>query len=143
MPKKPLHLVKLCVGVDTLDDYAHWAQERLANMRERGEAEQLFHITRMVPRRAEEVVGNSLYWVIKGHIQARQQVLAVEPFQDTDGVRRCRLVLDNHIVPVEWKRKRAFQGWRYFKGQPPADLPDGGGGLPPALHRELADLGLL
>ena len=140
---KPVHLVKLCVGVDSLDDLSRWADERLAGMRERGEREQLFHVTRMVPRRADEVIGNSLYWVIKGHIQARQQVLAIEPFRDGEGVKRCRLVFDNRIVPVEWKRKKAFQGWRYLKGTPPADLPDGGVGLPPALHRELAELGLL
>ena len=142
-PKKPLHLVKLCVGVESLEQFQTWAEGRLESLHAAGEREQLFHVTRMTPKRAEEVVGNSLYWVIKGHIQCRQQVIAIEPFQDTDGVRRCRLVFDNAIVPTEWRRKKAFQGWRYFKGRPPPDLPHGQEGLPPALHRELAELGLL
>ena len=136
---RPLHLVKLCVGVATLDEYeTHVAARRAADPHG-----QQFHVTRMVPRRADEVVGNSLYWVIKGNIQCRQRIEAIEPFTDGDGVRRCRLVLGADIVPTEWKRKRAFQGWRYLKGRPPADLPEGAVGLPDALRRELLELGLM
>ena len=137
--RKPLHLVKLCVGVESLDDYERWVAARHA-----ADPENLpFHVTRMVPKRAAEVIGNSLYWVIKGNIQCRQTVEAIEPFEDADGERRCRLVLGPDIVPVEWKRKRPFQGWRYLKGRPPTDLPEGAVGLPDALRRELLELGLM
>lgn len=136
---RPLHLVKLCVGVESLEDYERSAAQRRALDPDGRQ----FHVTRMVPKRAAEVVGNSLYWVIKGSIQCRQTIEAIEPFEDADGVRRCRLVLGPEIVPVEWKRKRPFQGWRYLKGRPPADLPEGAVGLPDALRRELMELGLM
>ena len=144
----PLHLVKLCVGVDSLEDYEGWCEERWrsreAAQAETGELPRLWHVTRMVPRRGREVIGNSLYWVIRGQIQARQRIDALEPFEDADGVRRCRIVLDRTVVPTEWKRKRAFQGWRYLQGRAaPPDLPEGAVGLDPRLRRELADLGLL
>ena len=136
---KPLHLVKLCVGVESLEQYEAFVAER----RQRDPAGRQFHVTRMVPKRAAEVVGNSLYWVIKGNIQCRQTVEAIEPFEDGEGIRRCRLVLGDEVVPVEWKRKRPFQGWRYLKGKPPADLPEGAVGIPDTLRRELLELGLI
>ena len=134
---RPLHLVKLCVGIDTLEDYEARVRERLAA------AGEVVHVTRMVPVRRDEVVGNSLFWVIRGNIQCRQRVESIEPFVDGEGVRRCRLVLDPTIVPVEWRRKRPFQGWRYLKGAVPADLPEGAIGIPDRLRRELMDLGLM
>ena len=137
--KKPLHLVKLCVGIDSLEHYEAVAAKR----RGRDAQGRQFHVTRMVPRRAAEVVGNSIYWVIRGSIQCRQTIEAIEPFEDEEGVRRCRIVLGERIVPVEWKRKRPFQGWRYLKGKPPADLPEGAAGLPAALRHELLELGLM
>ena len=106
------------------------------------------HVTRMTPKRAEDLVdGGSLYWVIKGQIAARQALLAVEPFRDADGVGRCRLWLDGEVVAVAPRPMRAFQGWRYYapKDAPP-DLDESQAGvaaMPEALRRELASLGLL
>ena len=134
---RPLHMVKLLVGIDSLEAYEASVRQRLEN------AGEVVHVTRMVPVRRDEVIGNSLFWVIRGNIQCRQRVDAIEPFRDEEGVRRCRLVLDPLVVPVEWKRKKAFQGWRYLKGTPPADLPEGAVGLPGDLRRELLELGLM
>ena len=137
---KPLHLVKLCVGIESLEQYEAAAAARRAADPDGRQ----FHVTRMVPKRAAEVVGNSLYWVIRGNIQCRQTIEAIEPFVDADGVRRCRLVLGERIVPVEWKRKRAFQGWRYLKPEDaPEDLGEGfgDGELPPSLMKKLVELG--
>lgn len=136
--------MKLCVGVQSLEQYSQWSEQRWNERRAAGIEPPLFHVTRMVPKRRDELVGNSLFWVIAGQIQCRQKLLAIEPFEDEEGIRRCRLVLDRDVVPTEWKRKRAFQGWRYLsKRAAPKDLPPGFEGMPEKLRRELDDLGLL
>lgn len=143
-----LHLVKLCVGVDTIDELTAHIGERLAVLKARGEPAEQLHTTRMVPKRAEELLeGGSLYWVIKGNVQARQRLLDIRPFTDGEGISRCRLVLEPVVRPTEWQPRRAFQGWRYLKAQEaPRDLAGEGEGildLPPEMRRELASLGLL
>ena len=91
--------------------------------------------------------GGSLYWVIRGNVQVRQRLLGVRPFRDKDGIQRCRLVLEPKTIATDWQPRRAFQGWRYLKPEDaPRDLrhrAPGFGELPPALRRDLADLGLL
>ncbi len=140
-----LHLVKLCVGVDSLEDMQAWCSTRLARMSEAGEEPQLFHITRMTPKRADELLnGGSLYWVIKGQIQARQQLVDIVRFTDDEGVGRCKLVLGSDLIATRLIPKRAFQGWRYLvDAEAPDDLASGGSGLPAELRRELSELGLL
>lgn len=103
----------------------------------------------MVPKRLAEIAGQgSIYWVIRGTLCCRQAIAAIEPFTGTDGISRCRIVLDPSIVPVAPRPCRPFQGWRYLEpADAPADLDAGGGSglteLPEALRRELASLGLL
>ena len=64
----PLHLLKLAVGVDDLDQLRRLRAARLA---ERGGN---WVWTRNRPRRAEEVLaGGSIYWVIRGQIRVRQR----------------------------------------------------------------------
>jgi hypothetical protein len=143
-----LHLIKLCVGADSIEDLEHWIEFRLREKRLAGEKEEQFHTTRMAPKRAEELIaGGSLYWVIKGNVQCRQRLLEIRPFVDPEGISRCHLVLEPKVVATDWQPRRAFQGWRYLKAaEAPADLAPGRAGwqaLPPELRRELADLGLL
>ena len=143
-----LHLVKLCVGADSIADLEEWIAERMAERRRVGEFERHAHITRMTPRRAEELVnGGSLYWVIKGLISARQKLLEIDPFVDAAGIGRCRLWLEPRVVAVAPRPMRAFQGWRYFAGKDsPPDLDAAGVGaaaMPEALRRTLGELGLL
>jgi len=142
-----LHLIKLCVGCDSIEDLAAWQAERLRARRRAGEKKpRLFHRTFQMPkRRAELLDGGSLYWVIKGIIQVRQRLLAIRPFTDNEGIHRCGLVLEPKLVLTDWQPKSAFQGWRYFpEKDAPNDLRPGRGGddLPPALRAELAELGL-
>ncbi len=144
----PLHLVKLCVGVDSIEDLEGWIAHRLKEAKRAGKPLVHGHTTRMVPKRADELIdGGSLYWVIRGNIQVRQRILDVRPFRDKDGIQRCRIVLDPEAVPTEWQPRRAFQGWRYLKPEDaPRDLGAARAGmrdLPPELRRDLADLGLL
>ena len=144
----PLHLIKLCVGAESIADLEEWIAERVGERVRRGGKARSQHVTRMVPTRAAELVdGGSLYWVIKGQLAARQRLIEVEPFVDTDGIGRCRLWMDREIVPVRPRPYRAFQGWRYLadKDAPP-DLAKSGAGaaeMPEELRRALGELGLL
>ena len=142
----PLHIIKLCVGCDSLSDLAAWQKKRLKEKRAKGQKPELVHVTRMTPKRAEEVLdGGSLYWVIKGQIAARQKLLALRPVKK-NGVPHCGLVYDKKLVAVVARPRRPFQGWRYLDARDaPSDLADtkGAKGLPEVLQRELAALGLL
>lgn len=144
----PLHLIKLCVGCDSIQDLQDWIEENRALHRRLKRSYEQTHTTRMVPKRADEIVlGGSLYWVIRGQVACRQKLLEIRPFTDQDGVGRCHLVLDQNISPVEPRPYRPFQGWRYLEAKDaPRDLAHGAGDLgqmPESLRRELADLGLL
>jgi hypothetical protein len=140
-----LHLIKLCVGCDSVEDLAEWIDLRIKEKKRQGQPAEHVHVTRMVPKRMAELLdGGSLYWVIKGTVQVRQKLLDVQPFVDKEGIGRCRLVLSPKLVRTEWQPKRPFQGWRYFdKADAPRDLRQvKGDDLPPALIAELAGLGL-
>jgi hypothetical protein len=140
-----LHLIKLCVGVDSIEDLREWQTERLAQLKKRGQKLELKHTTRMVPKRREELLdGGSLYWVIKGYMSVRQPLIDIRPFVDKEGVSRCHLVYDKEMVLVAPRPRRAFQGWRYLVAkEAPPDVGKAGKGLPEKLQRELAELGLL
>jgi hypothetical protein len=138
-----LHLLKLCVGAESVADLRAWTKMR----RSRGAGVHA-HVTRMFPKRAEELLdGGSLFWVIKGQISARQKLIGIEPFVDSAGIKRCALQLDDEVVAVRPRPHRAFQGWRYFEpAEAPPDLDSAASGLaemPEALRRQLSDLGLI
>jgi hypothetical protein len=143
-----LHLIKLCVGCDSVKDLEDWIKQKLKEKKKRGHKPERFHTTRMVPKRAEELLaGGSLYWVVRGQIMCRERLLEIRPFVDRDGVGRCRLVLDGKLVLVEPRPYRAFQGWRYLADKDaPRDLDRAAPGardMPENLRRELRELGLL
>src|ERR1051325_12061443 len=129
----PLHLIKLSVGTDSIEDLEAWIEQKLKEQKKRGvKKPERFHTTRMVPKRVEEILhGGSIYWVIKGEILCRERILDIRPFVDKDGIGRCRLVLDPKCVPVRPRADRALQGWRYLgpQGAPP-DLARHGRGHP-------------
>jgi hypothetical protein len=143
-----LNLIKLCVGADSVEDLRGWIDFRLGQMRTAGTVPEQFHTTRMVPKRASEIIGQgSLYWVIKGRVQCRQHILDIRPFIDNEGISRCNIILDPEVVLTLSQPRRPFQGWRYFKPEDaPADIGAGDGGLealPADMRNELADLGLI
>ena len=143
-----LHLIKLCVGCDSVKDLKDWIRERLADKRRRGQPVEHIHTTRMVPKRAAELLdGGSLYWVIRGEILCRERLVDVRPFVDRDGIGRCRLVLGPKVIPTEPRPYRAFQGWRYLAPKDaPKDLDRAApqsSHMPEELRRELRGLGLL
>jgi len=143
-----LHLLKLCVGADSIQDLQEWVAEKALNAIAAGLEPHSVHTTRMVPKRAEELLdGGSLYWVIKGQVMARQKLLDIETFTGGDGIQRCHLLLGPEVIETASQPKRPFQGWRYLKDEEaPRDLGRLGedvAALPESLRRELAELGLL
>jgi len=142
-----LHLIKLCVGVESVEDLEGWIALKLEEKRRSGLAIDHFHTTRMVPKRVEELLsGGSIYWIIKGGVQCRQRLLDIQPFTDAEGIGRCRLILEPEIIRTEWQPRRPFQGWRYLDPKDaPGDLAgaESGEELPLELRRELTELGLL
>lgn len=139
-----LHLAKLAVGIR---DIAHLRDVQAARAAARPP---LRHQTRSFPRRtAELTAGGSIYWVIRGAMVVRQQVLDVQEDRWDDATRCAGLVLHPDLVPVEGRPVKAFQGWRYLAhAEAPADLGRdgpalGADGLPDGLRRELQTLCLL
>jgi hypothetical protein len=143
-----LHLIKLCVGCDSIGDLEEWIEENRSHYRRLGRDFEQTHTTRMMPKRVDELLGGgSLFWVIRGQVACRQTLLDVRPFTDSDGIGRCRLVLDPAVVPVEPRPYRPFQGWRYLAVKDaPRDIDLKAGDIakmPEDMRRELAELGLL
>ncbi len=139
-----LNLIKLSVGSESVDTLIDWQETRRAQS-EDGLAR---HVTRMWPKRADEVLaGGSIFWVIQGFVQCRQRVLRFDEVIGSDGIRRCAFVLDPEIVRTRTAKKRPFQGWRYLNASDsPADLPKARGqddALPPSLSAALADIGVV
>ena len=142
-----LNLVKLCVGADTVDDLVQWQDQRSADRRAKGEDPRPRHVTRMWPRRADELLdGGSLYWVFRGAVLARQQIEDLQEVIDEQGIRRCAIVMSPQIVHVETRPRRPFQGWRYLTGDdapPDLDGPVAEVGLPVELALALNDIGVV
>lgn len=109
----------------------------------RVEGGRLSIVTRYRPRRHAELVGGSLYWIIKHRLVVRQRILDFG--ESGDG--RCRIELDARIVPVRTRPKRAHQGWRYLAAEDaPEDFEGGADALaemPPRMLNELARLALI
>ena len=137
-----IHLVKLCVGADDIDDLVQW-QKHLQKTYKR-----VFHTTRMVPRRVPDLLDNgSIYWVIKRQIRVRQPIADVEEFVDDQGIRRCHLHLDPELVLTRLQARRPFQGWRYLTPEDaPVDMPSDieiVEDMPEDMRHELSEMGLL
>ncbi|MFD1881370.1 DUF1489 family protein [Paracoccus pacificus] len=135
-----VHLAKLCVGADSPADLERWIASRWGG----GTAT---HVTRMWPRRADEILaGGSLYWVFKGVMSARQRIIGLDQVTGEDGINRCAIRLDPTLVRVMAVPRRPFQGWRYLSADDaPPDLPAGREteeSLPPAIAAALAEMGL-
>lgn len=144
-----VHLIKLCVGAESIEDLGVWQTQRLQAMQAAGDKRpQLTHRTFQTPKRRDDLLdGGSLFWVIKGLVQARQRLVDLGAGIKDDGSPCCLLVLDDRLVPVRPVPRRPFQGWRYLDAaDAPADLKAGEQGLtelPSKMRKELAELGLI
>lgn len=100
-------------------------------------------VTRFRPKRADELIGGSIYWIVKHRITARNTIIGFAEGED----RRTVIRLDPKLVPVRAFPKRAHQGWRYLDS---ADAPqdfdgddEGLAALPPTLALKLSALALI
>lgn len=144
-----MHLIKLCVGVESVEHLAALEAARLDAARQAGQPAELIHHTRQTPRQRETLLaGGSLYWVIKGAVRVRQQIIDLREEADADGRSLCAIVLAPALVETTPQPRRAFQGWRYLKPEDaPADIGavqgGEGDGIPAAMRAQLAELALL
>ena len=130
-----LHLTKVafsCASLETL-------QRRVAARAVDGE---LRVVTRFRPKRADELIGGSLHWIVKHRMIARQQILRFDLRKDG----RIDIVCSAELEVIAPVPKRAHQGWRYLEeGEAPTIEGDGTGlaDLPPRLYGKLAALALV
>jgi hypothetical protein len=138
-----VNIVKLCVGADSVEDLLDWHRSHPSPF-PTGERR---HVTRMWPKRAAEVLdGGSLYWVVKGMILCRQNIVRLDEVIGADGIRRCGIVMDPQVIRTEPVPRRPFQGWRYLAPtESPRDLTTAGTrekNLPPDLMAALSEIGV-
>ncbi|MFP7570133.1 DUF1489 family protein [Marivita sp. S2033] len=138
-----INLIKLSVGSDSVEQMEDWQKNRSRQRRDG----QYYHLTRMWPKREAELVnGGSIYWVVKGFLQARQRIIRLDEMIGDDGIRRCAIVLDSEIIRTSIAPKRPFQGWRYLKPEDaPVDLGkarQNDDALPAELAGALAEIGV-
>lgn len=132
-----LHLTKVAFACESVD----YLRERIAARAANGE---VTITTRYRPTRHAELIGGSLYWIVKHRLAARSRILG---FVETEGEKRWQIRLAAELVPVRARPKRAHQGWRYLKGDDaPADIAGDNSGLaalPPKVLDELARIALI
>lgn len=140
-----IHLRKLCVGADSIDDLSRYVDHVVAQRRKAGEEPLYQHTTRMWPKKeADLLAGGSIYWIIKGMICVRQSISGLEEHVSADGTRYCRILLEPDLIRVDPRPHRPFQGWRYLKpDDAPRDLSASEQKVEPELARDLAALGLI
>ena len=112
---------------------------RIASRTEHGEVR---FTTRFRPKRADELVGGKLHFIVKHTLVGRVEILR---FEDRDDG-RIDIVCGGLLERVHPQPKRAHQGWRYLTdADAPKGVDDGSGlgELPPELYRELAELSLI
>ena len=104
-----LHLIKLAVGVN---DLAHLKTVQAERRRQRRQAPRSPHwvYTRNTPRRVDDLLpGGSLYWVVRGVIRCRQELVGFEEDVDAeDGRKYCRIKVKRTIVPTAPRRSSSW-----------------------------------
>lgn len=96
----------------------------------------------MRPRRADELIGGNLYWIVKHRLVGGNAILAIE--DRADG--RVDIVCSAGFEAVTPAHYGAHQGWRYLKDEDAPTAGDDGTGLaelPPKLYGRLAALALV
>jgi hypothetical protein len=131
-----LHLTKVAFACESLE----YLTARIAA---RAEAGPVRLTTRYRPKRHEELIGGSLFWILKHKLVARSEILAFADSEDG----RVDIIVGSEVIPVRPMPRRAHQGWRYLEAEaaPPDWQPGDGDGeaMPAALAGELAAMGLL
>ena len=136
-----LNLKKLCVGISTFEMLEEWQKNEIRNNR------QLFHTTRIKPKRVNEILPNgSLYWIIKNKFIARQKILEFKDVVRKDGKSACKIIFDHKLIKVANIPHRPFQGWRYLtEDKIPKDAYRdlNNNDIPPSMLAELNQFGVI
>jgi hypothetical protein len=130
-----LHLTKVAFACRDLEAL----QQRMASRAIAGEVRVA---TRMRPKRAAELIGGNLYWIVKHRLVAGIEILRFEDREDG----RIDIVCAGELVAVSPMPRRAHQGWRYLEDSDAPSADDDGSGLgalPPRLYGKLASLALV
>jgi len=131
-----LHISKVAVGCASFEALRKRQAGRLADG-------VVPIVTRFRPKRADELIGGSIYWIVKHRLAARQTIIGFAEGED----RRTVIRLDPNLVPVRARAKRAHQGWRYLAAEDaPGDFDgddEGLAALPAALAIKLSALALI
>ena len=139
----PLNMTKVAVRCPSV---AHLAKRQAGRVERHGDAEVVICQTRFAPKRADELVGGSLFWIVKHTLAARQTILDFRIVETNRG-KKCHIHLSPEVVPVLAAPLRAHQGWRYLVPEAtPPDLSSVDGDLaelPIKMMRDLRGLGLL
>lgn len=144
-----VHLVKMAVGIESLDHLRAVQAERLKAARTKGGTGDLRHFTRNRPRREAEVLdGGCIHWIVKGYIRARQRIVGFDEVMGRKGRPRCALILDPELERTELVPHRPIQGWRYMEDEAAPrtaseEETEQLDALPEPLADELRALGLL
>jgi len=129
----PLHLTKVAFGCRTVDALVKRAAARTHG----GE---MRVVTRMRPKRMDELIGGSLHWIVKHRLIGRQEILRFEDRKDG----RIDIILSGELELIAPTPKRAHQGWRYLADEDVSeDEGDGLAELPPRVYAKLAALALV
>lgn len=129
----PLNMTKVAFGAKSLEDMRHWWG---------GRGSEGYLTTRYLPKRHAEMVGGSVFWILKHQLVARSPILR---FEEAEGGRTA-IIVSTRLIDVHPMPRRAHQGWRYLEeADVPRDLATGEAAqaLPPDLAGELARLGLV
>ena len=130
----PLHLTKVAYGAKSREDMATWFATR---------GEQARLTTRYLPKRHAELIGGSLFWILKSQLVFRSPIVGIE---EAEGG-KTHIVISTKLIPLYPQACRAHQGWRYLADEnAPRDLAageDAGEAMPGKLAGNLARLGLV
>lgn len=130
----PLHLTKVAFGAKSREDMAGWFATR-------GDEARL--TTRYLPKRHAELVGGSLFWILKSQLVFRSPILG---FEEAEGG-KTHIIISTRLIPLYPAPCRAHQGWRYLEeDNAPRDLAEGedaSEAMPGKLASDLARLGLV
>ena len=96
----PLHMTKIAYRSGSLENLRKWVEA----------GEEAHMTTRYLPKRHEEMIGGSLYWILEHAIVARSEIIGFEQREDS----RWTIRLAPRLIRVEPTPKRAHQGWRYL-----------------------------
>jgi hypothetical protein len=131
-----LHITRVAYGMANLS-------ELIAAVERRQQGGVINMTTRYRPKRHTEIIGGSLYWIIKHQLVARARIIG---FEDAEGG-RTDIMVEARVIPVVPMPRRAHQGWRYLNSEDvPPDLAGSDEGidqLPGEMITALAEAGLV